>query len=210
MQCPSSAGATHRLTESLAWDCSMRSGRRRRKKTTDAPGACGSARAGRQPTVDHAMATLRRDGDARPLREPCTQRLGPSSAGEQYKHGCELPVRIVLQPWLQTAMRLDGGPDTASEYCASSEAPNITLSSTEQLMKTRKNLDLVHFSRSCCRGWTSCGISTFTWRRCWGNIAGARQIFERWMKWEPDHHGWTAYIKALRSFSRCCTCFLLL
>ncbi len=29
-----------------------------------------------------------------------------------------------------------------------------------------------------------------------GNIAGARQIFERWMKWEPDHHGWTAYIKA--------------
>ena len=28
-----------------------------------------------------------------------------------------------------------------------------------------------------------------------GNVAGARQIFERWMQWEPDHHGWTAYIK---------------
>ena len=21
------------------------------------------------------------------------------------------------------------------------------------------------------------------------------QIFERWMQWEPDHHGWMAYIK---------------
>ena len=29
-----------------------------------------------------------------------------------------------------------------------------------------------------------------------GNVAGARQIFERWMAWEPDHHGWAAYIKA--------------
>lgn len=28
-----------------------------------------------------------------------------------------------------------------------------------------------------------------------GNIAGARQVFERWMAWEPDHHGWSAYIK---------------
>lgn len=28
-----------------------------------------------------------------------------------------------------------------------------------------------------------------------GNTAGARQIFERWMAWEPDHHGWAAYIK---------------
>ena len=28
-----------------------------------------------------------------------------------------------------------------------------------------------------------------------GNVAGARQIFERWMKWEPDHNGWAAYIK---------------
>lgn len=28
-----------------------------------------------------------------------------------------------------------------------------------------------------------------------GNVPGARQIFERWMKWEPDHHGWAAYIK---------------
>lgn len=28
-----------------------------------------------------------------------------------------------------------------------------------------------------------------------GNAAGARQIFERWMKFEPDHNGWTAYVK---------------
>ena len=28
-----------------------------------------------------------------------------------------------------------------------------------------------------------------------GNVAGARQVFERWMKWEPDHQGWRAYIK---------------
>ena len=36
-----------------------------------------------------------------------------------------------------------------------------------------------------------------------GNIAGARQIFERWMRWEPDHHGWTAYIKASAVPCRC-------
>lgn len=29
-----------------------------------------------------------------------------------------------------------------------------------------------------------------------GNVPGARQIFERWMAFEPDHHGWMAYIKA--------------
>lgn len=28
-----------------------------------------------------------------------------------------------------------------------------------------------------------------------GNIGGARQVFERWMKWEPDHQGWRAYIR---------------
>ena len=28
-----------------------------------------------------------------------------------------------------------------------------------------------------------------------GNVAGARQIFERWMAFEPDHHGWLAYVK---------------
>lgn len=28
-----------------------------------------------------------------------------------------------------------------------------------------------------------------------GNIAGARQVFDRWMKFEPDHAGWMAYIK---------------
>lgn len=28
-----------------------------------------------------------------------------------------------------------------------------------------------------------------------GNIAGARQVFERWMSWEPDEKAWSAYIK---------------
>ncbi|XP_047333154.1 crooked neck-like protein 1 [Impatiens glandulifera] len=28
-----------------------------------------------------------------------------------------------------------------------------------------------------------------------GNIAGARQIFERWMGWSPDQQGWLSYIK---------------
>ena len=27
-----------------------------------------------------------------------------------------------------------------------------------------------------------------------GNVAGARQVYQRWMQWEPDHHGWNAYI----------------
>uniref|UniRef100_A0A5B7ADN5 Putative crooked neck-like protein 1 n=1 Tax=Davidia involucrata TaxID=16924 RepID=A0A5B7ADN5_DAVIN len=28
-----------------------------------------------------------------------------------------------------------------------------------------------------------------------GNVAGARQIFERWMNWHPDQQGWLSYIK---------------
>mmetsp|Transcript_35189 Transcript_35189/g.67252 ORF Transcript_35189/g.67252 Transcript_35189/m.67252 type:complete len:729 (-) Transcript_35189:192-2378(-) len=28
-----------------------------------------------------------------------------------------------------------------------------------------------------------------------GNVPGCRQIFERWMQWEPDHQGWMAYIR---------------
>lgn len=28
-----------------------------------------------------------------------------------------------------------------------------------------------------------------------GNVAGARQIFERWMQWEPYESAWNAYIK---------------
>ncbi|XAR55043.1 hypothetical protein NMG60_11030419 [Bertholletia excelsa] len=28
-----------------------------------------------------------------------------------------------------------------------------------------------------------------------GNVAGARQIFERWMNWQPDQKGWLSYIK---------------
>jgi crooked neck len=27
------------------------------------------------------------------------------------------------------------------------------------------------------------------------NVAGARQVFERWMQWEPDDKAWQAYIK---------------
>lgn len=37
-----------------------------------------------------------------------------------------------------------------------------------------------------------------------GDVAGARQIFERWMQWEPDHHGWMAYIKVCGSPSLVC------
>lgn len=28
-----------------------------------------------------------------------------------------------------------------------------------------------------------------------GNVAGARQVFERWMAWEPDEKAWSSYIK---------------
>ena len=28
-----------------------------------------------------------------------------------------------------------------------------------------------------------------------GNVAGARQIFERWMQWEPDESAWNSFIK---------------
>uniref|UniRef100_A0A803LWF5 Crooked neck protein n=1 Tax=Chenopodium quinoa TaxID=63459 RepID=A0A803LWF5_CHEQI len=28
-----------------------------------------------------------------------------------------------------------------------------------------------------------------------GNVAGARQVFERWMQWQPDQQGWCSYIK---------------
>lgn len=28
-----------------------------------------------------------------------------------------------------------------------------------------------------------------------GNTAGARGVFDRWMKWEPDHAAWMAYIR---------------
>jgi crooked neck len=27
-----------------------------------------------------------------------------------------------------------------------------------------------------------------------GNVAGARQVFERWMEWEPEEQPWQAYI----------------
>eukprot|EP00741_Cyanophora_paradoxa_P007448 tig00000128_g7203.t1 len=28
-----------------------------------------------------------------------------------------------------------------------------------------------------------------------GNVTGSRQIFERWMQWNPDDHAWTSYVK---------------
>ncbi|PNF41875.1 hypothetical protein B7P43_G15716 [Cryptotermes secundus] len=28
-----------------------------------------------------------------------------------------------------------------------------------------------------------------------GNVAGARQVFDRWMEWEPDEQAWLTYIK---------------
>ena len=31
-----------------------------------------------------------------------------------------------------------------------------------------------------------------------GNIPGARQVYERWMKWEPDHQPWASYINVCR------------
>ena len=32
-------------------------------------------------------------------------------------------------------------------------------------------------------------------RTCRINIVGARQVFERWMEWEPDEQAWLTYIK---------------
>ena len=32
-----------------------------------------------------------------------------------------------------------------------------------------------------------------------GNVAGARQIFERWMQWEPDNNAWNSYVKVIKS-----------
>lgn len=51
-----------------------------------------------------------------------------------------------------------------------------------------------------------------------GNVAGARQVFERWMSWEPDEKAWSAYIKVSSIYfkARCTmhqaflTCFFLL
>lgn len=27
-----------------------------------------------------------------------------------------------------------------------------------------------------------------------GNVAGARQVFERWMEWQPEEQAWHSYI----------------
>lgn len=33
------------------------------------------------------------------------------------------------------------------------------------------------------------------------NVPGARQVFERWMKWEPEDKAWQAYIKMEERYS---------
>lgn len=45
------------------------------------------------------------------------------------------------------------------------------------------------------RGPVRCRYKYIHMEEMLGNVAGARQVFERWMKWEPDHNGWAAYIK---------------
>jgi hypothetical protein len=44
-----------------------------------------------------------------------------------------------------------------------------------------------------------------------GNYAGARQVFERWMRFEPDHQAWLSYIKVGGGSCRlhCCAAALL-
>ncbi|TDL16887.1 protein prenylyltransferase [Rickenella mellea] len=44
------------------------------------------------------------------------------------------------------------------------------------------------------RASTSSGTNMSTSRSS-SNVAGARQVFERWMKWEPEDKAWQAYIK---------------
>lgn len=34
-----------------------------------------------------------------------------------------------------------------------------------------------------------------------GNIPGTRQVFERWMSWEPDEAAWSAYIKLEKRYN---------
>ena len=34
-----------------------------------------------------------------------------------------------------------------------------------------------------------------------GNVAGARTVFERWLKWEPEAYAWLAYVKLETRFA---------
>ena len=45
--------------------------------------------------------------------------------------------------------------------------------------------------------WLFCRYKYIHMEEMLGNVPGARQIFERWMAFEPDHHGWMAYIKVV-------------
>ena len=53
------------------------------------------------------------------------------------------------------------------------------------------------------RAWTVARFKYIHMEEMLGNIPGARQIFERWMAFEPDHHGWMAYIKARACMPMC-------
>jgi len=43
--------------------------------------------------------------------------------------------------------------------------------------------------------WTNFDISCFYLEELLQNVPGARQVFERWMQWEPDNKAWQAYTK---------------
>ena len=62
-------------------------------------------------------------------------------------------------------------------------------------------------SLSCRRGITTaswcCRYKYIHMEEMLGNVAGARQIYERWMSFEPDHHGWMSYIKVLHMSCIC-------
>ena len=139
---------------------------------------------GRQPAIHHALAALCGDGDARPLREPCTQCLGQGCAG--VRQACSESVgktilgAAVLQcnglarmKRLQNIAALPAADDDSTAARHNAGCVLQLLPRVDQLW-----YKYIHMEEML------------------GNVAGARQIFERWMKWEPDHHGWTAYIKA--------------
>ena len=58
---------------------------------------------------------------------------------------------------------------------------------SEILMSKYWNV-FISFSKRCCLV-----LMIYSQTRCC--CTEARQIYERWMEWEPDHHGWMAYIK---------------
>lgn len=46
-----------------------------------------------------------------------------------------------------------------------------------------------------CLAFVSCKRYKYTYmEEMLGNVAGCRQVFERWMEWEPDEQAWHSYI----------------